>query len=60
MMKKILATMVLVASAALCAADGDILGTITDAQGPHKGLVRYSLKSKTYFVTAKQNGAVLE
>lgn len=59
-MKKLLATMVLSAAAAMFAADGDIVGTITDAQGPHKGVVRYSLKSKTYFVTAKQNGAVLE
>lgn len=59
-MKKILATMVLTVSAAVFAADGDIFGTIVDAQGPHKGAVRYSMKSKTYFVTAKQNGAVLE
>lgn len=59
-MKKLLATMALAFSAAVFAADGDIMGTITDAQGPHRGLVRYSLKSKTYFVTAKQNGAVLE
>ena len=59
-MKKILATMILSVSAAVFAADGDIFGTITDAQGPHKGAVRYSLKSKTYFVTAKQGGAMLE
>ena len=59
-MKKILAAAVLSVAAAMFAAEGDIIGTITDAQGPHKGLVRYSLKSKTYFVTAKQNGAVLE
>ena len=59
-MKKILATMILTVSAAVFAAGDDIFGTITDAQGAHKGAVRYSMKSKTYFVTAKQNGAVLE
>lgn len=59
-MKMILAAIALSLSAAAFAAAGDIIGTITDAQGPHKGIVRYSLKSKTYFVTTKQNGAVLE
>ena len=59
-MKKILATIALSVSATVFAAAGDIMGTITDAQGPHKGIVRYSLKSKTYFVTTKQNGAVME
>jgi hypothetical protein len=59
-MKKILAAIALSVSATVFAAAGDIMGTITDAQGPHKGIVRYSLKSKTYFVTSKQNGAVLE
>jgi len=59
-MKKLLAIMVLSATAAVFAADGDITGTITDAQGPHKGVVRYSLKSKTYFVTSKQGGGVME
>ena len=59
-MKKILAAIALSVSATVFAAAGDIMGTITDAQGPHKGIVRYSLKSKTYFVTTKQNGAVLE
>ena len=59
-MKKILAAIALSVSAAAFAAGEDIIGTITDAQGPHKGIVRYSLKSKTYFVTAKQNGALLE
>ena len=59
-MKKILAAIALSVSATVFAAGGDIMGTITDAQGPHKGIVRYSLKSKTYFVTTKQNGAVME
>ncbi len=59
-MKKILAAIALSVSATVFAAAGDIMGTITDAQGPHKGVVRYSLKSKTYFVTKKQNGAVME
>ena len=59
-MKKILAAIALSVSATVFAAAGDIMGTITDAQGPHKGIVRYSLKSKTYFVTTKQNGAVME
>ena len=59
-MKKILAAIALSVSATVFAAAGDIMGTITDAQGPHKGIVRYSLKSKTYFVTKKQNGAVME
>ena len=59
-MKKILAAIALSVSATVFAAGADIMGTITDAQGPHKGIVRYSLKSKTYFVTTKQNGAVLE
>ena len=59
-MKKILAAIALSVSATVFAAAGDIMGTITDAQGPHKGVVRYSLKSKTYFVTTKQNGAVME
>ena len=59
-MKKILATAVLAVSAAVFAADDNIYGTITDAQGPHKGAVRYSMKSTTYFVTAKQGGALLE
>ena len=59
-MKKLLATVVLAASAAVFAADDNIYGTITDSQGPHKGAVRYSMKSKTYFVTAKQGGALLE
>ena len=59
-MKKILAAIALSVSATVFAAAGDIMGTITDAQGPHKGIVRYSLKSKTYFVTSKQNGAVME
>ena len=59
-MKKILAAIALSVSATVFAAGADIMGTITDAQGPHKGIVRYSLKSKTYFVTTKQNGAVME
>ena len=59
-MKKILAAIALSVSATVFAAGGDIMGTITDSQGPHKGIVRYSLKTKTYFVTTKQNGAVLE
>ena len=59
-MKKLLMIWALSAAAAMFAAEGDITGTITDAQGPHKGVVRYSLKSKTYFVTAKQGGGVLE
>ena len=59
-MKKILAAIALSVSATVFAAAGDIMGTITDGQGPHKGVVRYSLKSKTYFVTTKQNGAVME
>ena len=59
-MKKILAAIALSVSATMVAAGADIMGTITDAQGPHKGIVRYSLKSKTYFVTTKQNGAVME
>ena len=59
-MKKILAAIALSVSATVFAAGDDIMGTITDAQGPHKGVVRYSLKSKTYFVTSKQNGAMLE
>ena len=59
-MKKILAAIAITVSAAAFAAGGEIIGTITDAQGPHKGIVRYSLKSKTYFVTKKQNGALLE
>ena len=59
-MKKILAAIALSVSATVFAAGADIMGTITDAQRPHKGIVRYSLKSKTYFVTTKQNGAVME
>lgn len=59
-MKMILAAIALAASMAAYAAGDDITGTITDAQGAHNGIVRYSLKSKTYFVTTKQNGAVLE
>ena len=59
-MKKSLAEIALSVSATVFAAGGDIMGTITDAQGPHKGIVRYSLKSKMYFVTTKQNGAVME
>ena len=59
-MKIILVAMAFSVSAAAFAAGADIMGTITDAQGPHKGIVRYSLKSKTYFVTTKQNGAMLE
>ena len=49
-MKKLLATLVLAASAAVSATAADIIGSITDAQGTHKGVVRYSMKSKTYFV----------
>jgi len=59
-MKKILAAIALSVSAAVSAAGADITGTITDAQGPHKGIVRYSLKDKIYYVTTKQNGAMLE
>ena len=56
-MKKILAAIAITVSAAAFAAGGEIIGTITDAQGPHKGAVRYSLKSKTYFVTTKKSSA---
>ena len=59
-MKKILAAIALSVSAAVSAAGADIIGTIVDAQGPHKGIVRYSLKDKIYYVTTKQNGAMLE
>lgn len=59
-MKKLLATLVLAASAAVSATAADIIGSITDAQGTHKGVVRYSMKSKTYFVQTKQGGAMLE
>lgn len=59
-MKKLLAAFVISASAAVFAAAGDIVGTITDSQGSHRGVVRYSLKSKTYFVSSKQGGAMME
>ena len=59
-MKKLLATLVFAASATMSAAAADIIGSITDAQGTHKGVVRYSMKSKTYFVQTKQGGALLE
>ena len=59
-MKKLLATLALAVSATMSAAAADIIGSITDAQGTHKGIVRYSMKSKTYFVQTKQGGAMLE
>lgn len=59
-MKKLLATLILAASATVSALAADIVGTITDAQGTHKGVVRYSMKSKTYFVQTKQGGTLLE
>jgi tetratricopeptide (TPR) repeat protein len=59
-MKKLLAFIVLSASAVVFAASDNIVGTIVDSQGTHRGAVRYSLKSKTYFVTAKQGGALME
>jgi tetratricopeptide (TPR) repeat protein len=59
-MKKLLATLALAVSATISASAADIMGTITDSQGTHKGVVRYSMKSKTYFVQTKQGGALLE
>ena len=59
-MTKLLATLVFAASAAMSASAADIVGSITDSQGTHKGVVRYSMKSKTYFVQTKQGGALLE
>ena len=59
-MKKLLATLVLAASATMSAVADDIMGSITDSQGTHKGVVRYSMKSKTYIVQTKQGGTLLE
>ena len=59
-MKKLLATLILAASATMSATAADIIGSITDAQGTHKGVIRYSMKSKTYFVQSKQGGTLLE
>lgn len=59
-MKKILAAIALSVSAAAFAAAGDIIGTITDAQGPHKGVVRYSLKNKMYIVSVRQGNSAVE
>ena len=59
-MKKLLATLALAVTAAISASAADIMGSITDSQGTHKGVVRYSMKSKTYFVQTKQGGALLE
>ena len=59
-MKKLLATLILAASATMSATAADIIGSITDAQGTHRGVIRYSMKSKTYFVQSKQGGTLLE